>query len=427
MNVGELLTKRKILANIGALVSGTAAARVLSAIVLVIIARQVGPVSFGQYAAGIALATLASVIFSMGLDGWLLRNGNRDDDSDMLSLYSSIAFVIKAGVGLIWLAGMAALVPLLNPDVYPFSIVLLSAVTVWLEEIVNTAWSTFKTALKNQVTLALMLILQVLVLGTTLALTALNVKTILPYLVGRVAAAAITAVIAVIWTTRTFGIRFEWEKVREVIRATLPYGVSMALALIYGRADVTIIGHWLGKEAVGFYTPAVALVSAAVLIPSSIYGVMLPTLSKEHAKGNLSVWDISMRLLIGCTLLGLILGGGLALFAKPLVRLVYGEAYVISGDILQILSGILVLRFMSFALVASVVAVGWQNQRVFAQLIAAAVNVGMNILIVTNWGILGVAKVYVLSEAVLMIGYFSLLYWWHREETQQQKQVRVAN
>ncbi len=74
-------------------------------------------------------------------------------------------------------------------------------------------------------------------------------------------------------------------------------------------------------------------------------------------------------------------------------------------------------RFVSFALGAIVVAVGWQNYRVIAQAISAGLNVGLNLLIVVSAGIVGVAKVYIASEVVLMLGYlFLVLLWQHREK-----------
>jgi O-antigen/teichoic acid export membrane protein len=91
-----------------------------------------------------------------------------------------------------------------------------------------------------------------------------------------------------------------------------------------------------------------------------------------------------------------------------------GEAYSTTGELLAILSPILFLKTVSFAAAAFLVAVDWQSHRLIPQAISAAVNIVLNLLVIQTLGIQGVAYVYVISEAVLLIGYLFATTRWFR-------------
>src|SRR5262245_34761590 len=136
---GALLA-RKLTAQL----SATMVERLLRAVALILIARQVGPSAFGQYTASLALTTILAVGFALGLDVWLVRNGNRSGERGHLAQHASTSLLIRAGLGLVWLAGLALLAPWLDPNAYPPDLFLLVALAVWLEEIANLVWGTFK-------------------------------------------------------------------------------------------------------------------------------------------------------------------------------------------------------------------------------------------------------------------------------------------
>jgi O-antigen/teichoic acid export membrane protein len=286
-----------------------------------------------------------------------------------------------------------------------------------MEELASTAWSSFKAALQNQATLVLVSVPQILFLCVTVGLIALGVDSLLLFLTARFMVALSGAIAAIIVLVHLIGLEFDWRLVRPTLGQALPFAASMALALIYGRADIVIVGQWLGEEQAGLYAPASTLVTALFLIPAAIYGVMLPVLSRVHAAEQApALQRITRQFLAVSATMGVILGGSVALMADPIVRIIYGEAFGQSAAVLAILGGVLFLRCIVFSLAAIIVAVGWQKWRVMAQVAAATLSIGLNLLIVNQWGILGVAKVYVVTEAVLVVGYLSLVVWWQRSQ-----------
>lgn len=410
-------SRQRVLVNIGTLFTGTAVARVLSALGLMLIARQLGPSGFGQFAAVLTLSKLTSVLFSWGLDTWLLRNGRNSNNS--LAEISSICLVLKIGLGIVWFILLILISFILDQDVFPQSLLILCAFSVWLEELAFTGWNAFKTALLNNITSWLIIGSQGLFFIITVSLIPLEIQNVQTYMMGRLIAALVSTIITIIFVNRVIGLQFPKLPVSFVLRDTIPFGISEGLAIIYGQIDIIIIGYWLGKTAVGFYAPAIALMSTLFMIPRAIYEVMLPITSELYVKEPQSLTQHAYKIVLVSSGLGIVMGIGMTIIARPLVWLVYGPTYETSGHILTILSPILVLKSLSFGLATVLAAVGWQNRRVIVQLLAATLNIGLNIYVINTYEIIGVAYVYIFTETILVIGYmFYLLYWQHLHRVQ---------
>jgi O-antigen/teichoic acid export membrane protein len=259
-----------------------------------------------------------------------------------------------------------------------------------------------------------MLLFHVSILAANLLGIWLNAMTAETFLAARAFAAGTVAIFTVSWLIRVVGVRFEPALFLPSVRATIPFGLSLLLSLVYGRADIVIVAHWLGSQAAGLYSPAVSLVATFLIIPTSIYGVVMPYLSGIYRENPDRLKEVVRSSAVWYGLLGLFMTLVINLFAQPLVILIYGKDYLATGKLLQILSWIFLVRSFTLVLAAVLIAVGQQKRRVVVQCLAAIFNVGVDILIVQNWGLPGIALMYVASEVVLMVGYLWLFISWHR-------------
>ena len=415
----QLTSWRQVLGNVLALLSGTTLARVVAAIASVLIARAIGPEAYGQYSATLALVGLTTILFSLGLDSWLLYQGGKDREN--LTLRYSSALTVKVLLGIVWLAGFWIVAPYLDQSSFPWILIIPGALALWFEEISKLGWSAFTVRLRNDITLVLMIVAQGAFLGMVLWLVSQQVAEPASYMRSKLLAASLGAVATGILAVRRIGLRAGWSTVRSTLRGTLPFAASVAFTTIYGRADLAIVASQLGETAAGSYAPALMLTNALFLMPAAVYGVALPILSRGNEdKSRVWMRRASIRLALAMTLMGIVLGSGLYLLAGPMVHLLYGQEYQASGAILAILSGVLALRCSSTAFATALVAIGWQTRRVGVQGVAAMLNVTLNLLIVRQFGLTGVARVYVVTEAVLLLGYLVLFVLWMRRKPVQQ-------
>ena len=391
------------------LLVGTIVARLCTALSLVLIARQTGPAQFGQYTASFTLAWLTAPLFSLGLDMWLLGNGRRTGQDGELTVNASTALALKGGLGLLWLLLLIALAPLLNPAIFPPGLLWLAGVSVWLDEIARLVGAAFQAGERNRTVVWLLVVAQALVLAGVGSLALLGVEEIALYAWAQMATTVAGSGLGIFWLIRTFGFSTRLAQVRRTARAALPYGLSMFLSVIYGRADVMIVAYWLGATAAGYYSPAISILSALALLPLAVHNIVLPIFSQAEHRNPQALPRLIRQVLLASAGVGLLMGGGLLLSARGLIDLFYGDAYRATGVVLMIFSGVLVARCINMSAAAALIALHLQRKRVAPQAVAALFNLAVNLFVVQRWGIEGVAVVFVLTEGWLIFAYLWLV------------------
>lgn len=400
------VTRRNLFGNIAKLFSNSAISQGFTALALLLTARELGATLYGQLAACLALASVLSVGFNLGLDIWLLREGARSQYRISELIGSSLS--IKLGLGLIWVLVLSLIGFIIQDPSFPPALLTLTAIMVWLDSILMTALSAFKASLRNEYTLIIESSSDFIWFIGTLILIYLGTELPEAYVTLRLVILLATCIIAYYLIHRLLGLHISREIIQISLKACPPYALSEFLALALMRLDVIIVAFALGNYSVGLYSPAVSIVNALFFIPLSVYMVMVPSLSHLFESDLLQAWKSSKRF----TLLLSVVGGlsSILLFvcADWVVSLL-GESFTGSGMILRILSVILLLKSLSFAMAGILVAGGRQSQRVIIQAIAVVLGTLLNLMVVFRFGINGVAVVFVITELILFLGYMGLV------------------
>jgi O-antigen/teichoic acid export membrane protein len=203
------LAKQKVIGNVIALFSGTAAAQAMTAVAIFLTARNLGVAAYGQYAACFALAGLSAVIFNLGLDTWLLREGGQGRISLGRLVGSSLTLKVLAGGP--WLAIIVILAPKLNPSSFVPKLVLISAAAMWLDGVFLTGLSAFKASLRNQVTSVLTTASRSGLLAATGMLIAAGHRDVTTYAWARLMVMGLSAVIALVMLCGTEKLRVDFR------------------------------------------------------------------------------------------------------------------------------------------------------------------------------------------------------------------------
>jgi len=400
------VTRRNLFGNIAKLFSNSAISQGFTALALLLTARELGATLYGQLAACLALASVLSVGFNLGLDIWLLREGARSQYRISELIGSSLS--IKLGLGVIWVVALSLIGLILQNPTFPPALLTLTAMMVWLDNILMTALSAFKASLRNEYTLIIESSSDFIWFIGTLILIYLGTKLPEAYVTLRLVILIATCIIAYYLIHRLLGLHISRKIIQISLKACPPYALSEFLALALMRLDVIIVAFALGNYSVGLYSPAVSIVNALFFIPLSVYMVMVPSLSHLFESDLLQAWKSSKRF----TLLLSVVGGlsSILLFVcADWVVALLGESFAGSGVILRILSVILLLKSLSFAMAGILVAGGRQSQRVIIQAIAVVLGTLLNLAVVFRFGIDGVAVVFVITELILFLGYMGLV------------------
>jgi O-antigen/teichoic acid export membrane protein len=400
------LNRRLVISNIASLFSSSVLSQGMTSLALLFTARQLGAAGYGQYAGSFVLTSLSSILFSLGMDIWLLREGSHD--LPKLGEFLGSVLAIKGVLGTVWFGLILLLSPLLNPNSFPVDLVRLSALSVWLDSMFGTVLTAYKASLRNEVTLVLESSSDGVWLLITLGLIGLGEQRAQVYILVRVIVLLVSLLVALFVAWRWLVLKAVLQVVRRVLGECFPYAASEFLAWASMRVDVLIAAFFLGEQAVGLYSPALGIVNALFLVPATVYMVVVPVLSNLFGTNVRQAWLTAKRAIALLLVIGI--GMSLSLFVGAgLVVSLLGSSFDGSREILRILGIILALHSLSYGMAAILVAANQQSRRVVVQAVAVSINALLNLLIVRWAGIRGVAVVYVLTEVVLLVGYAGLV------------------
>jgi O-antigen/teichoic acid export membrane protein len=329
--------------------------------------------------------------------------------------------VVKVIAGIIWVLALSIFAILVNKETFPPALMAITALAVWMDDLLRTALSAYKASLRNLNTLLIESTSDVIWFAGTIALIVLGIKSPETFMAYRFLILFTTVIVAYLLIYRWIGVRYSVQTVKASLRAAPPYALSEFLAHATKRLDVVIIAFMLGSVYVGLYSPAVSIISALYFIPMSIYSVMIPALSSHFETNSAQAWRSARKftglLLVTGACLSIILFFG----ANWLVSIL-GESYANSVQILKILSVILFLKSFSSAMVGILIAGGQQSKRAIIQAVVVGLGALLNLIVISSYGITGVAFVFVLSELFMLLGYAYLVQRF-RVETQSLQTV----
>ena len=195
---------------------------------------------------------------------------------------------------------------------------------------------------------------------------------------------------------------------RELIPEALPLLGSAALGQLLNNFDVVLLGVWLGTSSAGVYGAAYRFVQFLGLLALSYFRALRPPLARASLQGLQSAqpwlgrsYEISTALAFGAAVGGVVLADGLV------VRL-FGAPYAAAAQPLRLLLCAFGLMVLNRHYRICLVAFGHQTLYLGQQAIATALNVGLNILLIPRWGILGSAWAMLAAEVFqTLAGYWS--------------------
>ncbi|MGA8764666.1 MAG: oligosaccharide flippase family protein [Candidatus Sulfotelmatobacter sp.] len=178
--------------------------------------------------------------------------------------------------------------------------------------------------------------------------------------------------------------------------------LATLFAFLVIRIDLLLVRYILGTEQAGFYSIAGAMADYVLLLPSAVGAILFPRLAamqNDTDKLNLTTrasWGIGAALLL--------LLGVLGIFVRPIVRLVFGKAFLPAASaILLLMPGVFSLG-LEVVLVQYLNSLGFPVRVVVLWAVTTALNVVLNLWAIPAFGIAGASVVSSLSYFLALVG-----------------------
>lgn len=400
----KLLTKASFVVFLGVFLS-----KIFTYVYRIIIARHFGPEVYGLFS--LALMTLGIIIIfsKLGLSEGNLRytsfyRGKKQVNKIRYIFQSSLFLLILSsilfGIALFLLSNFISINIFHNPDLIIFlklfSItiplsVLLSLLVATIKAYEKIGWFSFiYNILQNFVKVAAIIIL--IALGFKIN------AIIFSYILG-VASAALVAFFVCkynlpddIFKKSDLNRKTKIKTSKEVFSYSWPLLFFGFVYLLFYWTDSFMVGFLKTATDVGIYTTAINISSLLIIIPDLFMGLFFPLITKEYSRKNLKIIkQLSQQVgkwIFTLTLPILIL---IFIFPGAFINFLFGSQYIQAENALRYLS--IGLFFTAIFTVSNnlLYTIGKSKIILFDIVIATIINIVLNFVLITRYGINGAA------------------------------------
>ncbi|HSP08131.1 MAG TPA: flippase [Candidatus Dormibacteraeota bacterium] len=390
--------------------------RVISLVVVIVLANALGDTNYGRYTTLIAYLALVSVVADFGFNPLYTREAARSPQEigDFLGTLMVFKLVLAAASAVILAIALqvgAGLPGLIIPGAA------LLVATAYANLLRNTFYAVGRAEFD-----AIAIIAEILIQGGLILLGSRRHADVNFYIWAYAASFLFTVVYSLV-VIRVFDlgrvrIGLDLRLVRRWFPLAIPFGITFFLTNLYFRADVPILQHFRSFAEVGWYTFAYKPFEALQFIPLAIQVVVYPLLSVYFVSDATRLKLAYARFFKVLLLLGWPLTVGTFVLVHPIGRLFH--LFPQSEPSLRILAIAIVFLFCSSAFYAMLNAINRQHLNAWATGLAAALNIGLNLVFIPRYGYLAASTTTVLTEAALCA-----FGWWFVQRNQPELRLPV--
>jgi O-antigen/teichoic acid export membrane protein len=191
---------------------------------------------------------------------------------------------------------------------------------------------------------------------------------------------------------------------RRLMALSIPLAVSSASVTVYSQMDKLMLGYFNGVEEVGQYAVARAVTEVSLFPAFALVMMLRPALASRYASGDLSQCaDLIKNSLRVSLVFGVLFAAVYAVFAEPLMVLIYSEKFRYAGSLMSVFLLVLVLRSLGAMVLPALVAAERTKTYAYLTAISAVTNFGLNLLLIPRYDAWGAVVATIISYGVLLI------------------------
>jgi polysaccharide transporter, PST family len=362
--------------------------------------RYLGPDQFGVYNSVLAFITLFASFTTLGLSGIVVRDLVRypNDKNEILGT----AFFLKtigALVGYISIIAIAYLVQGEDPKtleyilIYAFGMFFqpFLVIDLWFQSQVKSKYVVIATSTASVVS-SLLYIVMIITRQPLVAFVLVATGELLLNAIVLVVAFMLTKSNMLQW-------RFRLNKAKELLGQSWWLILSGIGAMINLKIDQVMLGIMSTNEEAGFFAAAVRLSEVWYFVPGFVAVSVFPALVKlrstnypRYRQRLQDLFDVLATIALAVAILG-------SIFSGLVIRLVYGEAYSRSADILSIHIWAGIFVFMGEILSKWLINENVLEFSIIRHGAGGIINILLNLVLIPLYGGIGAAIATVISYA----------------------------
>jgi O-antigen/teichoic acid export membrane protein len=374
--------------------------RVISLVVVIVLANALGDTNYGRYTTLIAYSGLVAVVGDLGFQSLYTREAARNRGElghylgtlivfrIALAALAAVVFAIALGLG----AGLPSLI-------VPGCALLIA--TAYASLLRNTFYSVGRAEFD-----AIAIVAETVIQAALILFGARRHSGVSYYVWAYAASFTFTIVYSLV-VIRVFNmgrirLTLDLNLIRRWWPLALPFAFTFFLTNVYFRAGVLILQQFRSFAEVGWYTFAYKPFEALQFVPLAIQTVVYPLLGVYFVSDASRLNLAYQRFFKVLVLLGWPLTVGTFVLVHPINQIFNRSgAFGQSEQALRILAFGIVFLFANSAFYAMLNAMNRQGLNAWATALAAVINIALNLALIPFFGYLAASTMTVLTEAAL--------------------------
>ena len=371
-------------------------------ILSIIIARFLGVSPLGIYALGIAVAGFSFSLLELGTKTIMTREVAKDLSQGERYIENTLGvrfiFTIPIGFLIIYLFGFY-----FSPGNLP--LLLLIGCSVAFANISGVFFGIFQARGRFHYQLLVISLQKAFAIGGgILILTCGGGLSQLVFFLALTQGLALS--VSMILTVRRITplkIAFDPPFIKGFLRESYPLALASLSEFINLRSDTIMLGAIKGEEATGIYNAAYGILVGLSSLAYSVSVACFPSFSRAYARSKKEIKELFSAVSAFSFLMSA--GGAffLFLFAKPIIRLIYGERFLPASLPLTILALAFVFISLNRLGIAALNSSGRQKDSFRIIGGGALTNIILNLIFIPRFSYLGASITTVITEALVFV------------------------
>lgn len=198
-------------------------------------------------------------------------------------------------------------------------------------------------------------------------------------------------------------LNFDYRVWAEIIKRSWPIGLTIVFNLIYLRADTLILSLFKSEAEVGIYGATYKVIDVLITLPFIYAGIVLPIMTSSWLLNRERFRLVMQKSFDLMVILAVPLTFGTQVLASPVMTLVAGPEFAVSGEILKILIMASSIIFMGTVFSHGVIAIDKQKKIIPAYAFTAITALIGYLVFIPPYSYFGAAWVTIYSELAIAL------------------------
>lgn len=376
----------------------------IGVIVIIWIARYLGPEQFGIYNYAIAFVALFMALSTLGLDQIVVREIVRQPDKKDEIIGS--ALLMRFLASLITVILISVIIFLLRPDdaLTRLMVLIIASAMVFQSFEVIDFW--FQSQVQSKYTVIAKNAAFFIISGVHIGLI-LSEASLIVFAFARLGEMFLFAA-GMVFLYRHTGsalrkLRFRLKQATHLLRNSWPLILSGIMVMLYMRIDQVMLGEMIGDTSVGIYSAAIRLTEVWYFIPTAILISVFPNIIETKKQNEGLYYRRLQRLYTLLTWIAIIIAILIMFISKPIINVLYGSEYIEASSVLVISIWAGVFVFQGLARGKWLLAENLQKYTYFFTGIGVIINIILNLILIPKYEASGAAIATLITQFTVVI------------------------